>query len=119
MISWPLKRRNRHIEKGKVAKRKLQPKTNNKEPDTFATLSQRFTNFTTKKEKLSRGKYSSQTIIQELEALESLSVEELLRSVQTLEESLQDLPSIEDTIAEVERLTEQIERELEEYLNEP
>ena len=46
-------------------------------------------------------------------------MEELLQSVQTLEESLQDLPSLEDHIAEVERLTEQMERELEEYLMSP
>lgn len=104
--------------KSKVTKRKSQSKTSIKEPDTFATSSPGFTNFTTKKEKHSRGKYSSQTIIQELEALESLSLKELLRNVQTLEESLQDLSSIEDTIAEVERLTEQMDRELEEYLNE-
>ena len=85
----------------------MQPKTNNQGPDTFATLSQRFTNFTTKKEKHSRGKYSSQTIIHELEALECLN----------LEDSLQDLPSIEDHIPEVERLTEQMEKKLEEYFN--
>ena len=105
--------------KGKVTKRKSQSKTDTKEPNTFVTLDPGFTNFTPIKEKPSRVNYSSRTIIQELEALEELSVEELLRSVQTLEESLQDLPSVEDTIAEVERLTEKIERELEEYLNEP
>jgi DNA repair ATPase RecN len=105
--------------KRKVTKRKSQSKPDIKEPNTFVTSSPGFTKFTTKKEKLSRGKYSSQTIIQKLEALESLSLEELLQSVQTLEESLQDLPSIEDTIAEVERLTEQMEKELEEYTNEP
>ena len=102
--------------KRKVTKRKSQSKTDTKEP---LTSSPGFTNFTTIKEKLSRGNYSSQTIIQELEALESLSLEELLQSVQTLEESFQDLPSLEDHIAEVERLTEQMERELEEYTNEP
>jgi len=105
--------------KRKVTKRKSQSKNDIKEPDTFVTSSPGFTNFTPIKKKPSRGKYSSQTIIQELEALESLSLEELLRNVQTLEESFQDLPSIEDTITEVERLTEQIERELEEYLSEP
>jgi hypothetical protein len=71
---------------------------------------------TPRKRKHSRGNYSSQTIIQELEVLEGLSLEQLLQSVQTLEESLQDLPSQEDLLAEVERLTEQMERELEEYL---
>ena len=105
--------------KGKVTKRKSQSKTDTKEPNTFVTLDPGFTNFTPIKKKSSRGNPSSKTIIQELEALEELSVEELLRSVQTLEESLQDLPSLEDHIAEVERLTEQIERELEEYTNEP
>ena len=94
--------------KRKVTKRKPQ----------FKKRKVGFTNFTTKKEKLSSGKYSSQTIIQELEALECFNLEGLLKSVKTLEESLQDLPSIEDTIAEVERLTEQMEKELEEYLNE-
>ena len=105
--------------KGKVTKRKSQSKTDTKEPNTFVTLDPGFTNFTPIKKKHSRGKPSSKTIIQELEALESLSLEELLRNVQTLEESFQDLPSLEDHIAEVERLTEQMERELEEYLNEP
>jgi len=52
------------------------------------------------------------------EDLEIIQIEELLQSVQTLEESLQDLPFIEDYLAEVERLTELMERELEEYLNE-
>jgi len=55
--------------------------------------------------------------IQELDALESISLEQLLQSVQTLEDSFQDLPSQEDLQAEVERLTEQME-ELEEYLYE-
>lgn len=59
-----------------------------------------------------------ETIIQELEALEELNLEELLQSVQTLEDSLKDLPSIEDHEAEVERLAEQMKRDLEEYLNE-
>ena len=105
--------------KRKVTRRKSLSKTDAKEPNTFVTLDPGFTNFTPIKKKPSRGKYSSQTIIQELEALESLSLEELLRNVQTLEESFQDLPSLEDHVAEVERLTEQIERELEEYLSEP
>jgi len=64
------------------------------------------------------GKYSLHNTIQELEALEASSMEELLKGVQTLEVSLQDLPSIEGYLAEVEWLTELMERELEEYLNE-
>ncbi len=76
------------------------------------------TNATPRKRKPSRGNYSSKTIIQELEALEELNLEELLQSVQTLEDSLKDLPSIEDHLAEVERLAEQMKRDLEEYLNE-
>ena len=68
--------------------------------------------------KVYKGKYSLHNTIQELEALEASSLEELLQGVQTLEESLQELPSIEDHLAEVERLTEQMERELEEYINE-
>ena len=71
-----------------------------------------------KKRNFPEGNIPAKPLSQELEALESLSLEELLQNVQTLEESLQDLPSIEDTIAEVERLTEQMEKELEEYLNE-
>ena len=62
--------------KGKVTKRKSQSKNDIKEPDTFVTSSPGFTNFTTKKEKLSRGRYSSQTIILELEALECFNLEE-------------------------------------------
>lgn len=118
MIELALNLTNLTLIKRKVAKRKSPSKTDIEEPDNFATLGPGFTNFTTKKEKHSSGKYSSQTIIQKLEALESLSLEELLRNVQTLEESLPDLPSIEDTIAEVERLTEQMEMELVEYFNE-
>ena len=76
------------------------------------------TNPTYKKE-IFKGENSLHALLQELEAQEEIRLEDLLRNVQTLEESFQDLPSIEDTIAEVERLTEQMERELEEYLNEP
>ena len=104
--------------KGKSSRVNYSSKTIIQELEALEELSIGFTNFTPIKKKHSKGKLSSQTIIQELEALESLSVEELLRSVQTLEESLQDLPSLEDHIAEVERLTEQMEKELEEYLNE-
>jgi uncharacterized protein YlxW (UPF0749 family) len=57
-------------------------------------------------------------LLQELEAQEEGRLEELLQGVETLEESLQDLPSIEDH-TEVERQIEQIERELGEYLNGP
>ena len=67
---------------------------------------------------ISKGEYSLYATLQELEAQEEIRLEELLRNVQTLEESLQDLPSIEDHITEVERLIEQMERELEEYLYE-
>jgi len=65
-----------------------------------------------------KGKYSLNAILQDLEAQEEIRLEELLQNVQTLEESLQDLPSQEDLQAEVERLTEQMEEELEEYLYE-
>jgi len=51
--------------KGKVTKKKSLSKTDTKEP---LTSSPGFTNFTPLKKKHSRGKYSSQTIIQELEA---------------------------------------------------
>ena len=79
-----------------------------------------FTNLTnlTHKKRVSKGKYSLHATLQELEAQEEIRLEELLRNVQTLEESLQDLPSIEDHITEVERLIEQMERELEEYFYE-
>jgi hypothetical protein len=43
------------------------------------TSSPGFTNLTPRKRKLSRGKHSSQTIIQGLDALESLSLEEPLQ----------------------------------------
>ena len=62
--------------KRKVTKRKLQSKINIREPDTFETLDPGFTNFTPIKKKHSRGKPSSQTIIQELEALECFNLEE-------------------------------------------
>jgi hypothetical protein len=62
--------------KRKVTKRKSQSKTNTKGPDTFVTSSPGFTNVTPLKKKPSRGKYSSQTIIQELEALECFNLEE-------------------------------------------
>ena len=62
--------------KRKVTKRKPQSKTNTKGPDTFVTSSPGFTNFTPLKKKHSRGKYSSQTIILELEALECFNLDE-------------------------------------------
>ena len=62
--------------KRKVTKRKSQSKPDIKEPNTFVTSSPGFTNFTPLKKKPSRGKYSSQTILQELEALECFNLEE-------------------------------------------
>ena len=83
-------------------------------------LAQRFTNVTnlTHKKEIFKGRNSFHAILQELEAQEEIRLKELLQSVKTLEDTLQDLPSIEDHIAKVERLTEQMEKELEEYLNE-
>jgi hypothetical protein len=79
-----------------------------------------FTNLTnlTHKKRVSKGKDPLHRLLQKLEAQEVIRLEELLQGVETLEESLQDLPSIEDH-TEVERQIEQIERELGEYLNEP
>jgi hypothetical protein len=65
---------------------------------------------------ISKGEYSLHATLQELEAQEEIRLEELLQNVQTLEESLQDLPSQEDLQAKVERLIEQMERELEKKL---
>jgi cell division protein FtsB len=65
-----------------------------------------------------KGEYSLNATLQDLEAQEEIRLEELLQNVQTLEDTLQDLPSQEDLLAEVERLTEQMKRDLEEYLNE-
>ena len=115
MIKWSLNRQIRHLEKGKSQKESHNLKPISKNLILLRLQAQSLQILPLKKKKPSRRNYSSQ----ELESLEELSLEELLRSVQTLEESLQDLPSIEDTIAEVERLTEQMEKELEEYLNEP
>ena len=67
---------------------------------------------------ISKGRYSLHATLQELEAQEEIRLEELLQNVQLQEESLQDLPSLEDTLAEVDQLIEQMEKELEEYLNE-
>jgi hypothetical protein len=67
---------------------------------------------------ISKGEYSLHATLQELEAQEEIRLEGQLQNVQTLEESFQDLPSLEDHIAEVERLIEQMEIELEEYLYE-
>ena len=80
-----------------------------------------FTNLTnlTHKKGGSKGKYSLHVTLQELEAQEVIRLEGLLQGVKTLGESLQDLPSIEDHKAKVEQLTEQMERELGEYLNGP
>jgi hypothetical protein len=49
-----------------------------------------------------------ENLLQEIEAQELITMEELL----------QDLPSLEDQLAEVERLTKQMEKELEAFLNE-
>jgi hypothetical protein len=70
------------------------------------------------KKEVSSGKVSTKSIIEELNELETLSVEDLLQSVETLEESLLDLPSIEDHIAQADELMSQIETDLEAYLNE-
>ena len=72
----------------------------------------------TRKKGTSQGIYSIDNLLQELETQEGLQIEDLLQSVKTLEEELDNLPSIEDHLAEVERLAEQMKRDLEEYLNE-
>jgi hypothetical protein len=84
----------------------------------FPSIKRKSTNSTPIKKKLSKGKLSIKSIIEELNELETLSVEDLLQSVETLEESLLDLPSIEDHIAQADELMSQIENDLEEYLNE-
>ena len=73
----------------------------------------------THKKGSSKGKYSLNATLQELEVQEEIRLEELLQNVQLQEDFLQDLPTLEDHLAEVERLIEQMEKELEEYLNEP
>jgi vacuolar-type H+-ATPase subunit I/STV1 len=78
--------------KKKVTKRKSRPETN--------TNGQ------------SKEKYS----LQELEDITTIQIEELLQSIQALEDSFQDLPSIDDYLADVKQLTDQIEKDLEEYL---
>ena len=80
-----------------------------------------FTNLTnlTHKKGVSKGKDSLHALLQKLEAQEEIRLKELLRNVQLQEDFLQDLPSLEDTLAEVDQLIEQMERELEEYSNEP
>jgi len=80
-----------------------------------------FTNLTnlTHKKGVFKGKDSLHALLQKLEAQEEIRLKELLRNVQLQEDFLQDLPSLEDTLAEVDQLIEQMERELEEYSNEP
>ena len=79
-----------------------------------------FTNLTnlTHKKGVSKGKDSLHVLLQKLEAQEEIRLEKLLRNVQLQEDFLQDLPSLEDTLAEVDQLIEQMKKELEEYLNE-
>lgn len=79
-----------------------------------------FTNLTnlTHKKGVSKGRYSLHATLQELEAQEEIRLEELLRNVQLQEDFLQDLPTLEDTLTEVDQLIEQMKKELEEYLNE-
>lgn len=70
----------------------------------------------THKKGSSKGRYSLNATLQELEVQGEIRLEELLQNVQHQEDFLQDLPTLEDHLAEVERLIEQMERELEEYL---
>ena len=73
---------------------------------------------TPRKRKVSTGKVSTKSVIEELSELETLSVEDLLQSVKDLEEEMDNLPSIEDQIAQIDEVIEQMEKELEEYLSE-
>jgi hypothetical protein len=70
-----------------------------------------YTNFTPNK------KGTLQALLQELEAQEEIRLEELLQSVKIQENFFQDLPSWEDQIAQIEQLSDQIEKDLEAYLN--
>jgi hypothetical protein len=58
--------------------------------------------------------FKKRYLLQKLEDRETSLQEDLLQSVKNLEDSLLELSSI-DTLAEVERLSEQIEKDLEGY----
>lgn len=76
------------------------------------------TNPTAIKKNLSRRNLSTKSIIEELNGLETLGLEDLLQSVKTLEEGMDNLLSIEDQIARIDEAIEQMEKELEGYLSE-
>ena len=67
-----------------------------------------FTNCTTNKK-------GTQALLQELEAQEEAFLEDLLQSIKHQEEFFQDL-SPDAQIARIEQLTDQMKKELEEYL---
>ena len=78
-------------------------------------LNQKVTNVTHRKGG-SKGKHSHHITFQELEDIATIQIEELLQSVQALEDSFQDLPTIDDYLADVKRLTDLMEKDQEEYL---
>jgi hypothetical protein len=65
--------------KRKVAKVKSQTKTHIHRSNNFVTLSQGFTNLTTRKRKYSRGNYSRQNAINEHKDMESFQIESCSR----------------------------------------
>lgn len=54
--------------------------------------------------------------LQELEARDEASLEELLQSVKAQEDFFKGLPSWEEEIAQIEQLINQMEKDLEAYL---
>lgn len=94
--------------KKKVSKKWFHLKTSIQGLDNFETLTPRFTLFTSKK---------GPSILQELEARDKPSFEDLLQAAKDLEKVLLAFPSLEDHLADVERLIERMENELEAYSN--
>lgn len=80
-------------------------------------IKKRVHKFHTKK-KAHKSYTKKKSIIEELASVKGITIEALLQDVKTQEEELASLPILEDHLAEVERLTEEIKRDLEEYLRE-
>lgn len=102
--------------KKKVTKRKSSSETSIRGPNNLVTLNPNVTNVTLRK-RGSKEKYSPHAGLQEQEDIATTQIEELLKAAKDLEKALLAFPSLETHLAEVERIIERMETELEVYSN--